>query len=105
LGRTIALEPALASGAGGVLTSRNPARPDRIIATVSAGSPEVVDRAVTIAQASGRAWAASPADERIALMRKAAELLRRRRFDVAALEVHEVGKAWREADADVTEAI
>jgi RHH-type transcriptional regulator, proline utilization regulon repressor / proline dehydrogenase / delta 1-pyrroline-5-carboxylate dehydrogenase len=104
-GRTIALDPALASGADGVLTSRNPARPDHIIATVSAASPGVVDRAVTIAQASGRAWAASPADERIALMRKTAELLRQRRFDVAALEVHEVGKGWREADADVTEAI
>ena len=27
------------------------------------------------------------------------------RYDLAALQVFEVGKAWREADADVCEAI
>ena len=102
-GRKIALDPALASGT--VFISRNPARPEEIIATVSAASPELIDRAITVAQASGRAWAAVPAKERIALMMKAAELLRQRRFEVAALEVYEVGKGWREADADVTEAI
>ena len=31
--------------------------------------------------------------------------MRRRRFDLAALQVFEVGKPWREADADVAEAI
>lgn len=31
--------------------------------------------------------------------------MRARRYDLAAWEMHEVGKPWREADADVTEAI
>ncbi len=31
--------------------------------------------------------------------------MRRRRFELAAWEVHECGKPWREADADVCEAI
>jgi RHH-type transcriptional regulator, proline utilization regulon repressor / proline dehydrogenase / delta 1-pyrroline-5-carboxylate dehydrogenase len=105
LGRRIALKPPLTSGAPATLTSRNPARPEEIIATVSAASSETVDRAAAVAQASGRAWAAVPAKERIALLMKTAELLRQRRFDLAALEVREVGKGWREADADVTEAI
>ena len=35
----------------------------------------------------------------------AAEVMRRRRWELAAWEVFEVGKGWREADADVTEAI
>jgi RHH-type proline utilization regulon transcriptional repressor/proline dehydrogenase/delta 1-pyrroline-5-carboxylate dehydrogenase len=36
---------------------------------------------------------------------RAAEWLRARRHDVAALEVFEAGKPWKEADADVCEAI
>ena len=35
----------------------------------------------------------------------AAEVMRRRRFELAAWEVYECGKPWREADADVAEAI
>ena len=31
--------------------------------------------------------------------------MRRRRFELAAWEVYECGKPWREADADVAEAI
>jgi RHH-type proline utilization regulon transcriptional repressor/proline dehydrogenase/delta 1-pyrroline-5-carboxylate dehydrogenase len=35
----------------------------------------------------------------------AAEVMRQRRFEMAAWELFEVGKSWREADADVAEAI
>src|SRR5438309_556058 len=35
----------------------------------------------------------------------AAEILERRRFELSALEVFEVAKAWSEADADIREAI
>ena len=35
----------------------------------------------------------------------AAELMRERRFELAAWEVYECGKPWREADGDVAEAI
>ena len=34
-----------------------------------------------------------------------ADWLRRRRFEIAALEVFEAGKCWDDADADVAEAI
>ncbi|MBA3710680.1 MAG: aldehyde dehydrogenase family protein, partial [Planctomycetes bacterium] len=39
------------------------------------------------------------------LLRRAAERMRERRFELSAWMVHEVGKTWREADADVAEAI
>ncbi|NDC54841.1 MAG: aldehyde dehydrogenase family protein, partial [Planctomycetia bacterium] len=42
---------------------------------------------------------------RAAILRQAAAIMRRRRFELAAREVFEVGKNWREADADVAEAI
>ena len=45
------------------------------------------------------------ARERAGVLLKAAELMRQRRFELAAWEIFECGKPWREADADVAEAI
>src|SRR5438093_9543503 len=87
------------------LTARNPAKPEEVIGLVSAAVPQDVDEAVARAVASGRSWAATSAADRIEIMAKAAELLRQRRFELAALEVFEVGKGWRDADADVAEAV
>ncbi|MGD1075095.1 MAG: aldehyde dehydrogenase family protein, partial [Thermodesulfovibrionales bacterium] len=36
---------------------------------------------------------------------KAAVEMRKRRFELAALEVYEVGKTWKDADGDITEAL
>ena len=88
-----------------LLTSRNPARPMEVIGIVTAAAPEDVNEAVTRAQAGGRMWGAIPPRDRMAVLSAAATVLRRRRFALAALEVYETGKGWREADADVAEAI
>ena len=45
------------------------------------------------------------ARQRAAVLFRAAEWMRRRRNELAALEVFEAGKPWRDADADVCEAI
>ncbi|MFO0705252.1 MAG: proline dehydrogenase family protein, partial [Nitrospira sp.] len=90
---------------GSMMTSRNPARPDELVATVQAASPADVAAAVDTAVTAGKAWGRRPAAERIAVVRRAAGLMRERRYDLAAWEMFEVGKPWREADADVAEAI
>jgi RHH-type proline utilization regulon transcriptional repressor/proline dehydrogenase/delta 1-pyrroline-5-carboxylate dehydrogenase len=106
LGRRIELAlPALPGITREALTSRNPARPAEVVGVVTAADPADVDEAVARAQAGGRAWAGVPPTGRIAVLSAAAEIMRRRRFELAALEVYEVGKGWREADADVAEAI
>src|SRR3989449_2632411 len=87
------------------LTARNPARPEEMVGVVSAAVPEDVDAAVARAVAGGRAWAATPAPDRVVVLAEAADLLRPRPVELAALEVFEVGKGWRDADADVAEAI
>src|SRR5437879_6274194 len=87
------------------LTARNPAKPEEVIGLVSAAVPQDVDEAVARAVASGRSWAATSAADRMEIMAKVADLLRQRRFELAALEVFEVGKGWRDADADVAEAV
>jgi RHH-type proline utilization regulon transcriptional repressor/proline dehydrogenase/delta 1-pyrroline-5-carboxylate dehydrogenase len=50
-------------------------------------------------------WRAVAVGERAGLCRAAAQIMASRRFELAAWQVLEVGKAWREADADVAEAI
>ncbi|MFO0705469.1 MAG: proline dehydrogenase family protein [Nitrospira sp.] len=90
---------------GSPITSRNPARPDELVATVQAASSADVAAAVGAAVSAGLAWGRRPAAERIEVVRRAAALMRERRYDLAAWEMFEVGKPWREADADVAEAI
>src|SRR4029453_18032077 len=50
-------------------------------------------------------WARRRAAERADALRSAAQRLRERRPELAALQVRECAKPWREADADVCEAI
>jgi RHH-type proline utilization regulon transcriptional repressor/proline dehydrogenase/delta 1-pyrroline-5-carboxylate dehydrogenase len=57
------------------------------------------------ATAAWPAWRRTPAAERAAVLFRAADWLRSRRERVAALEVFEAGKPWKEADGDVCEAI
>ena len=87
------------------LTVRNPAHPSQVIGRVATASLGHMDLAVTQATAAQPAWAARPAEERAACLRRAAALLRQQRHVLAAWEVLEVGKSWREADTDVMEAI
>ena len=66
---------------------------------------EQADLAVTSAREAFGAWSRTPATGRAAVLIRAAEIMRRRRFFLAAWEVYECGKPWREADGDVAEAI
>jgi RHH-type transcriptional regulator, proline utilization regulon repressor / proline dehydrogenase / delta 1-pyrroline-5-carboxylate dehydrogenase len=82
------------------LASTDPGRPDRVVASAAAARPDEVDAAL----AAARPWTA-PAEERAAVLLRAAQWLRERRLEVAALEVRECAKPWPEADGDVCEAI
>ena len=62
-------------------------------------------KAIANAREAWRTWRATPASERIAMMRRAAALILERRMELAAWQVLEQAKNWREADADVAEAI
>ena len=50
-------------------------------------------------------WARLPVKERTACLRRAAQRIRERRDELIAWEILEVGKTWREADADLLETI
>ena len=87
-----------------VLTSVDPARPQQVVGTAAYAGPDEAERAVAAARAAFAAWSETPPAERAAVLFRAAELMRAELFELAALEVLEAGKTWREADADVGEA-
>ncbi|MEO1272589.1 MAG: proline dehydrogenase family protein, partial [Myxococcota bacterium] len=88
-----------------VIDSVDPAAPDRIVAQVAVASPSDIDDALRAARAAFPGWRDTPVRERAQLLIRAAAQMRERRFNLAALMVYEAGKQWREADADVCEAI
>ena len=85
--------------------SVNPSFPDQIVGyAAEAGIPEA-ERAVAAARKAFEKWRWTSVEERCQLLERAAEILDRRRFELSALEVFEVGKPWAEADGDIREAI
>ena len=87
------------------LVSINPSQPHEIIARVPCYSPAEVEPVIQDSLEAFQAWRTTPAGTRAAYLRAVAERMRQRRFDLAAWEILETGKPWREADADVAEAI
>jgi RHH-type proline utilization regulon transcriptional repressor/proline dehydrogenase/delta 1-pyrroline-5-carboxylate dehydrogenase len=60
--------------------------------------------AIEAAESRLKPWSRTAASERAACLRRAARWMTGHRFELAALTVYEVGKTWREADAEVKEA-
>ena len=87
------------------LSTYDPSRPDQLVAVVQSYQPSDIPALTKIAEAAEESWSIRPVADRVAVMRQAAALMREQRWDLAAWEVFEEGKPWREADADVAEAI
>ena len=87
------------------LKSINPAAPTETIGRVVVAGREEAERALASAVDFFPEWKNTSVKERAAVLFRAAELMRRRRMELAGWELFEVGKGWREADADVAEAI
>ncbi len=85
--------------------SNNPSRPAEIIGKVAQADEAAARKAVDVAAEAFRDWRWVEPEERAEYLFRVAEIMQRRRFELAAIEVLECGKPWREADADVSEAI
>lgn len=90
---------------GPIMMSRNPSRPEDVVGIVQGAGLSDVQLAVGRAVEAWQGWRETPSERRVQIMRAAAALMRDRRELLAAWEVLECGKPWREADADVAEAI
>jgi 1-pyrroline-5-carboxylate dehydrogenase len=89
----------------GKIESRNPAKPSQIVGIHQKAEAEHAEEAMAAALAAFAAWRFVPVETRAALLLRAAEIIRRRKFEFCAWLTFEVGKNWVEADADVSETI
>jgi 1-pyrroline-5-carboxylate dehydrogenase len=85
--------------------SRNPAQPSECVGNFSKATAEHVDQAVDAATTAFASWSCVPYEERANVLLRAAGILRRRRHEMNAVMIFEVGKNWAEADGDTAEAI
>lgn len=74
-----------------------------VLAKMQTGSVTDVDAAVAAAKAAYPAWSARPWQDRVAIINNAAETIRERKFDLAAIMIHECGKSRTEAIGEVEE--
>ena len=84
---------------------RDPSRPGFVAYRHALADETAVDRALDIARAAGRAWAARPAVERRVLLDSCAVELGRQRGDLIGAMVLDGAKTVTEADPEVSEAI
>lgn len=81
-----------------VWTSRLPAVPAPV-------GPEDLEPRIRRAMEALDAWHHQGYEARAAILCRAASAMRKRRDELAGMVIREAGKTWREADADVCEAI
>ena len=90
---------------GELLKSLNPSRPSEIVGLHHKATADLARQAIEKAHAYFPAWAAAPAQRRVEMCIRAAQIIRKRKFEFDAWLVFEAGKTWPEAEADVSEAI
>jgi predicted delta-1-pyrroline-5-carboxylate dehydrogenase group 2 len=88
-----------------VFSSVNPSNPGEVVGYVAMANTEHASKAIEAACKAFPTWRDIDFHKRVEFLFRAAEKMRQRRFELAALIILEIGKNWREADADVTEAI
>ncbi|HEV2946415.1 MAG TPA: proline dehydrogenase family protein, partial [Gemmataceae bacterium] len=87
------------------LDSLNPSHKRQVVGRCAKATASQAEEAVLAARSALAGWRDTPAKKRAEYLFQAAKVMQRRRFELAAWEVYECGKQWREADADVAETI
>jgi 1-pyrroline-5-carboxylate dehydrogenase len=87
------------------IRSINPARPAQVVGVHQKAGAAQVDAAMTAALRAFDSWSKVRVEDRVSLLLNAADIIRKRKFELMAWLTYEVGKNWAEADADVGETI
>ncbi len=87
------------------LKSYNPSKKDEVVGIFSKADERIAEKIIEIALETFRSWRYTPARVRANYLFKMASIMRRRKLELGAWMVYEVGKNWMEADADVAESI
>src|SRR6266542_782550 len=76
-----------------------------VLGTAGGGDPETIARAAKSAAAAQRAWAETPFTDRVAVVRRAAELMERHRPELIHWLIRESGAIPPKADHEITASI
>ncbi|HEV8606298.1 MAG TPA: L-glutamate gamma-semialdehyde dehydrogenase [Tepidisphaeraceae bacterium] len=87
------------------IESVNPSHFKQIVGRTASATVEDAKNAIGAAAAAFPGWRDTAVAKRAEVLFRMAGIMRRRRFELTAWEIFECGKQWREADADVAEAI
>ncbi|HVO56066.1 MAG TPA: L-glutamate gamma-semialdehyde dehydrogenase [Dongiaceae bacterium] len=87
------------------IKSTNPSHPSQVVGVSQSASAEQARQAVESAYAYFDTWKNVPAEQRVEILFRAANIVRQRKFEISALICAEVGKSWAEADADTAETV
>jgi 1-pyrroline-5-carboxylate dehydrogenase len=87
------------------IISTNPSKPDEVIAKFAKADQKLAEEAINEASIAFESWKKVPYTERVQYLFKAAEIMRKRKHELSAWLILEIGKSWAEADGDVAEAI
>jgi 1-pyrroline-5-carboxylate dehydrogenase len=86
-------------------TSTNPSHPSQVLGVFQVATTEHAKQAVEAAHKAFDSWKRVPAEQRVEVLFRAADIIRKRKFELSAWICYEVGKSWVEADADTAETI
>lgn len=87
------------------IQSTNPSNPSEVIGIFQKATVDMAKQAVEGAAKAFEKWKRVPAEERVACLFRTGDILRKRRLELDAWLVYEIGKSWAEADGDVAELI
>src|SRR6266566_4140302 len=85
--------------------SLNPANRAQAVGRFQKATKELANLAVEKAFEAFQSWKNTTAEDRADLLFRVASILRKRKHELSAWMIYEVGKTWGEADADTAEAI
>jgi delta-1-pyrroline-5-carboxylate dehydrogenase (EC 1.5.1.12) len=82
------------------IVSLNPSAPSEVVGTVAKAGKAEAEAALEAAWKAYRTWKDWPQEDRSRLLLKAAAIMKRRRRELEATLVYEIGKNWVEASAE-----
>ena len=85
--------------------SINPSNLQETVGRFALATIKNADHAISSALNAFQSWQNTPLEKRAEILFKAADIMRKKRFELSSVMILEEGKPWREADSDVSEAI
>jgi 1-pyrroline-5-carboxylate dehydrogenase len=82
---------------------RSPSNTDQVLGLFQKGTPQDANDAIAAARQAFPLWSGMPWQERVSLLRKAADIIDQRTFEIGAVMALEVGKNRMESLGDIAE--